>query len=88
MRAGLLWFDDSSQVGLEDKVGRAALRYREKFGRVPDVCYLNPQTLNPVGQDEREATCRVESLRTTIRLVPAGYILKCHFLLAENGQGQ
>ncbi len=88
MKAGLLWFDDSSQLGLEDKVGKAAVRYREKFGRVPDVCYLNPQTMNPVGQDEREASCRVESLRATIRLVPAAYVLKYHFLLVENGQGR
>ena len=46
MKWGLLWFDDNRKAPLATKVERAARRYREKFGRSPDVCYVNPVTLS------------------------------------------
>lgn len=45
MKTGLLWFDDSAKVPLATKVENAARRYRERFGRSPNVCYVHPQTL-------------------------------------------
>jgi len=46
MKKGLLWFDDNPQVPLATKIENAARRYREKFGRAPNVCYVHPQTLS------------------------------------------
>ncbi|MGA9351284.1 MAG: hypothetical protein WBW48_21105 [Anaerolineae bacterium] len=37
MKVGLLWFDDDRQWGIEEKVHRAAKRYREKFGRAANT---------------------------------------------------
>jgi hypothetical protein len=46
MKWGLLWFDDDRKAPLAARVEKAARRYREKFGRSPDVCYVNPVTLS------------------------------------------
>ncbi len=43
---GLLWFDDDPNRDLKQKVGNAAKRYAEKFGRQPTVCYVHPSMLN------------------------------------------
>jgi len=45
MITGLLWFDDSPNVPLAAKIENAARRYRERFGRSPEVCYVHPRTL-------------------------------------------
>lgn len=45
MKTGLLWFDDNPKVPLTTKIENAARRYKEKFGRFPDVCYVHPKTL-------------------------------------------
>lgn len=42
LKTGLLWFDDDSTHSLEDKIHRAAIRYQEKYGRRPNVCYVHP----------------------------------------------
>lgn len=50
MQTGLLWYDDDPQRPLEAKIGRAADRYREKYGRLPDTCYVHPQAVPGDGQ--------------------------------------
>ncbi|NIN67994.1 MAG: hypothetical protein GTO63_25460 [Anaerolineae bacterium] len=45
MEIGMLWFDDSSRP-IKDKVRRAVDFYKQKYGRKPTVCLVNPQTLN------------------------------------------
>jgi hypothetical protein len=45
VEVGLLWFDDNPKVPVATKVENAAKRYREKFGKSPDVCYVHPATL-------------------------------------------
>jgi hypothetical protein len=50
MEMGLLWFDDNPGVSLAAKIEKAARRYRQKFGRSPDMCYVHPQTLAGAGE--------------------------------------
>jgi len=38
MKVGLLWLDDDPQRAIEEKVRRAAKRYREKFGQAANTC--------------------------------------------------
>jgi hypothetical protein len=45
MQIGMLWYDDDPQRPLEAKIGRAADRYREKYGRLPDTCYVHAQAM-------------------------------------------
>lgn len=37
---GWLWYDDSAVSSLEEKVRRAAERYRRKFGRAVQLCFV------------------------------------------------
>ncbi len=50
MQSGLLWFDDNPRRSLADKIETAAGRYRERFGRAPNICFVHPQTLEGVEQ--------------------------------------
>lgn len=68
MQEGLLWFDADPKRDLTDKVARAAERYRFKFGRRPNLCYVHPSVLER-GSVELNG----------VRLVPAHNVLKHHF---------
>lgn len=47
MEVGLLWY--GKKKNLASQLPKAVKRYRERFGKVPNVCYVNPQTL-PTGE--------------------------------------
>jgi alkanesulfonate monooxygenase SsuD/methylene tetrahydromethanopterin reductase-like flavin-dependent oxidoreductase (luciferase family) len=49
METGLLWYDDS-KADFASKVREAAQRYRQKFGKNPDRCYVNPASLPKKGK--------------------------------------
>jgi len=70
MRVGWLWFDNDPGRSVEEKVRRAAERYREKFGRAPDTCYVHPQAIG-----EKELQCG------PVRVVAARHVLLHHFWL-------
>lgn len=83
MDVGLLWYDNDPTSTLEDKIGRAAQRYREKYGRWPDTCYVHAQADTfPPGQREGEG-CWVKDDKATIRVVAAPNILLHHLWLGE-----
>ena len=56
VKLGWLWFDDDPKTSLEAKVGKAADRFAEKFGRSPQLCYVSPGVLS-------ETEARVERLQ-------------------------
>lgn len=72
---GILWFDDSSR-SLRDKVEAAVRRYVEKFGRLPNVCYVHPSALDgsTITLDVGGFPLRVEARR---------WVLRDHFLVGE-----
>jgi hypothetical protein len=41
----MLWYDNDPQTALKAKVKRAADYYRQKYGRLPDLCLVNPSML-------------------------------------------
>ncbi len=69
MKEGLLWFDDDPLRSLAEKIGRAARRYQQKYGRAPDVCYVHPTMI--------DADARLDA----VRVLPAGTVLPNHFWL-------
>jgi hypothetical protein len=69
MNEGLLWFDADPKRALNEKVAQAADRYRHKFGRKPNLCYINPLML----PGSEPAECN------GVRLVPSRAVLKHHF---------
>jgi len=76
-RKGLLWFDNDPRRPLEEKVKRAAQRYKEKFGRMPNVCYINPTLL---AQNEGLTSLPIQ--KATVKLVASPTILPNHFLVS------
>ncbi|MFQ6100738.1 MAG: hypothetical protein ACE5OS_05835 [Anaerolineae bacterium] len=73
MNEGLLWYDDDPGRGLAEKIGRAARRYRQKFGTPPDVCYVHPSTLSAWGSNGKER--KIGGVRVT----PLPSVLRHHF---------
>jgi hypothetical protein len=47
---GWMWFDDDAQRTLEEKLRLAIQHYHEKFGHVPNTCYVNLALL-PMGRE-------------------------------------
>ncbi|MCA9897025.1 MAG: hypothetical protein H6654_00375 [Ardenticatenaceae bacterium] len=45
MNVGMLWLDDDRTRSLDEKVSRAVDYYREKYGRMPDLCLVNKTML-------------------------------------------
>ncbi len=77
MQTGLLWFDNDPNRELTAKVEDAARRYKEKFGAVPNTCYVNQGALNG---GEIRLTLKVAP-GNVLRVVPASNILRHHFLV-------
>lgn len=83
MDVGLLWYDDDPRRGLEDKIDRAAQRYREKYGRWPNTCYVHPQATVDLAEQEPQVTCGANNGRATIRVLSAPNVLLHHLWLGE-----
>ena len=69
MNEGLLWYDADPKRALNEKIAQAADRYRHKFGRKPNLCYINPLMLPGSEPSEYDG----------VRLVPSRAVLKHHF---------
>lgn len=41
METGMLWRDDDQKRTLEEKISRASQYYQNKYGKVPDICFVN-----------------------------------------------
>jgi hypothetical protein len=58
MKEGLLWYDDDALRDLAQKVRLAVRRYRQKFGRTPDMCYVHPSMLDGItGELKIDGVC-------------------------------
>jgi hypothetical protein len=64
MDVGMLWFDDDPRRGLEEKVTRAVAHYKEKYGQMPSLCFVNPGTLN--GGPDHAAGVQIRAARTVL----------------------
>jgi hypothetical protein len=62
MKTGMLWFDNDPKSDLETKVDRAASYYQRKYGKKPDVCFVNPTML--AAKPQRAAGVEIRVTRT------------------------
>lgn len=84
MEFGLLWYDGNPKRPLEDKIELAAARYREKFGRWPNTCYVHPQAVDGESEDGLHLAYRTRNPRAMIHVLSAPNILLHHFWLGEH----
>lgn len=87
MDIGLLWYDGDPKRPLEDKVGQAVERYREKYGRLPNTCYVHPHAVSDQSTEGICLACKAKSAEAIVRVVPAPNILAHHFWIGEARDG-
>ncbi len=69
MNVGMMWLDTDQKRSIEDKVRRAAEYYEDKYGHLPDLCFVNKQALSS------------EKKIDAVKVQPAKTILPGHFWL-------
>lgn len=42
MNVGMLWFDNDPKVDIAVKINRAVDYYQNKYGQVPNLCFVHP----------------------------------------------
>lgn len=45
MNRGMLWFDNNPKTDLASKIKQAAEYYRQKYGAMPNLCFVHPSIL-------------------------------------------
>ena len=58
MFTGMMWFDNDPKTALTEKVRQAAEYYKNKYGRIPDVCLVNPKMMPEGEAHEGKITVR------------------------------
>ncbi|HEY46518.1 MAG: hypothetical protein AMJ88_07140 [Anaerolineae bacterium SM23_ 63] len=66
MKVGMLWFDGDLQLDLGVRIERAAIYYRDKYGRSPNLCVIHPST---AGEDHPGSVTGVD-VRTSETVQP------------------
>jgi hypothetical protein len=66
MNVGMLWFDADPRVNIKARLTRAVAYYQQKYGRVPNLCFIHPAT---AGDDLPEKVADIE-VRTSKKILP------------------
>jgi hypothetical protein len=82
MKIGMLWFDDSAR-SLKVRVKEAADYYNEKYGQVPNLCFVNPTMLS----DKVKASNGVE-LKESRTVMPGHFWLGVGKVKTEKVNGR
>jgi hypothetical protein len=72
---GWLWFDDDPKTSLEEKVGQASARFRQKFGQPPRVCFVS-----------QKALAEMAPAPGPVQVLGASNVLPGHFLFVVEEQ--
>lgn len=86
MEIGLLWFDGDPKRTLERKIELAADRYRKKYGRSPNTCFVHPQAVEERAVREFSVAYSARNQPGKIQVLSAPNILLHHFWLGERKQ--
>jgi hypothetical protein len=74
MNTGMLWYDDDPGLDLFSKIEKARGYYIKKYGRSPNLCFINPSMLlNPMPK------------LSDISIQPDQMVLPNHFWLGVRG---
>ena len=69
MNIGMLWLDADKSRSFEEKVARAFDYYKDKYGRLPELCVVN----TTMSQEKQEIG--------RVQIVPQKTIMPNHFWL-------
>jgi len=65
-----VWYDDNPKKPVGVKIDEAVLRYKQRYGRTPNVCMLN-EAVQPTDYEEADTSDGVKVLRA--KNVPQNY---------------
>ena len=72
MNVGMLWLDADAKRPFDEKVQRAVDYYEEKYGRFPELCFVNSKSF----PDETKVG--------RVLVKPTALVLRHHFWLGMN----
>ncbi len=89
MNTGMLWFDNDNSTTVSAKIERAIKYYQEKYNRAPNVCYLNPKTLNSAnhGISQKAHSREKELVLGKIKVQKTPLVLPNHFWIGVDNNG-
>ena len=73
MNVGMLWFDNDVKSDLVSRIERAALYYKEKYGKAPNICFVHPSMtsrIKVIGEDNPSLKAGEIEVRTTRSVLP------------------
>jgi hypothetical protein len=73
MVVGLLWYDGDKSTNLIHKVSRAVDYYKSKYGKIPELCFVNPKLITV----EKMLIAGVE-VRPNLQVLPNHFWLGFH----------
>ena len=76
MHIGMLWFDNTPNVSLKNRIEKAADYYRRKYHQEPNLCLIHPSMLEAESKAGRHKTDMPQIGSMTIR--PYGPVLPGH----------
>ncbi len=56
MNIGMLWFDNDPKAEINAKIERAAIYYRNKYGKTPNLCFVHPSMVPAEAEETPEKT--------------------------------
>jgi len=65
MKTGMLWFDNDPKTDLETKINKAARYYQNKYGQIPNLCFVHPSMLG-----KQNKTLQGLDIRTSSKVLP------------------
>ena len=87
MDIGMLWFDNDKQADLTVKVNRAVNYYQKKYGRKPNLCFVNPSMISSNGNGQPPRAKKSIALKSGgVEIRESSTMLPNHFWIGINRQ--
>lgn len=87
MNIGMLWFDNDPKSAFNTKVQRAANYYQNKYGRLPNICFVHPSMLaEDRKKGEESQAIEVSSNSVDLQVKTSPSVLPNHFWIGVNGK--
>jgi hypothetical protein len=63
MNVGMLWLDDDKKRPFDEKVKRAVDYYKNKYGRLPELCLVNS---GMISEEKKVGKVAVQPIKTVL----------------------
>ncbi|HJW91958.1 MAG TPA: hypothetical protein VJ436_15090 [Anaerolineales bacterium] len=85
MNIGMLWFDNDTKSDLNTKIERAASYYQNKYGKLPNLCFIHPSMAEGLIKEvePKEDLPTIKAGEVEVRATRA--VLPNHFWIGVNG---